>query len=186
MIVGKNGDKRILSKPGSVMLIHHCAAGEDPAVLIGIQRDGQMLPVNKVWADGMSPMHRTPQVTVWVILIEQVIFTVEIHQAVGIVHPIGGWCKVECRAIYIHDIDNHNSRNKSEIRGSRTMNLVYPKIDTGISQFPRFCVALRLKMQPEIRIGLHFHFAGQQERLACQQVKAFPLILYRQFDDLFN
>ena len=47
----------------------------------------EMLPMDEVAADGVSPVHVSPLRAVGVILEVEVILTVLIHKSVGVVHP---------------------------------------------------------------------------------------------------
>src|SRR5208337_4820175 len=58
-----------------------------------------MLPVNKVPADGVAPTHASPLVAERVELIEQVVFTLVVDGAVGIVHPVLGRGEVVLRTV---------------------------------------------------------------------------------------
>ena len=61
------------AKPGSVVFVDHRAAGEDHPDFVGIERNGQVLPGDQITADGMAPVHRPPNETLRVVLVEEVI-----------------------------------------------------------------------------------------------------------------
>ena len=56
------------------------------------QRNGQMFPGNHIFTHRVSPVHGTPDIGLWVVLVEQMIFTFVIDHAIRIIHPhrIGG------------------------------------------------------------------------------------------------
>lgn len=64
----------------------------------GSEGDREMLPVEHVWADGVSPMHVPPDGGIGIVLEEHVVMAVEIDGAVGVVHPVAGRKKMELRA----------------------------------------------------------------------------------------
>ena len=55
--------------------------------------------MNQIGADGVAPTHVTPAVAEGIELEEQMIFAVEVNQAVGIVGPIASRGKMELGAI---------------------------------------------------------------------------------------
>ena len=75
------------SIPRYILLIDNRAAGKDMSQCITGNSWGQMFPMYKVLTDRMSPMHISPFRTVRVILKIQMIFSIFIHQSVGIIHP---------------------------------------------------------------------------------------------------
>jgi hypothetical protein len=89
------------AKACRVVHIHYCAAGEDHAVFVWIQCDGQMLPMNKVCADGVPPVHWPPNCGMRMVLVKKMIFAVKKYQSIGVVHPIGRRCKVVFRAVCV-------------------------------------------------------------------------------------
>lgn len=48
-----------------------------------------------VFTYSMAPMHWAPYRTVRVILIKHMVFSIEVHQAIGIIHPSGWWCEMK-------------------------------------------------------------------------------------------
>src|SRR5688500_2847428 len=69
------------------MLIVYRTARENVAEAIRIQRNRQVFPIEKIFADSVTPMHRPPHSAVGIVLIEQMILSVEENHAVRIVHP---------------------------------------------------------------------------------------------------
>ena len=59
---------------------------------VGGQGCGQIVPVQQVGADGVSPVHGPPKGAVGVVLIKQMVFSLIERKAVGVVHPanVGG------------------------------------------------------------------------------------------------
>ena len=47
--------------------------------------------MNQVSTDSMAPTHMAPFVTKWIVLVEQVIFSVMVDHPVRIVHPVSLW-----------------------------------------------------------------------------------------------
>ena len=88
---GRNGFDAGVEKCGDAV-VDDGAAGEAAvgvwAAGSGSQRDGEMFPVDHVWADGMVPVHVTPNGGVGVVLKEHVVVAVPEDGAVGIVHPV--------------------------------------------------------------------------------------------------
>jgi len=72
-----------------------------------------MLPIDQVPADSMPPMHRTPQGIVGVVLVKKVIFTLIVHQPIGVIHPHLGWCEMVLRSEWL-------------IKGHRAAGYSYP------------------------------------------------------------
>ena len=79
-------------KNGGRAVVDDGAAGE-AAVGVGAagggrERDGEMRPVQHVGADGVGPVHVSPDGGVGVVLEKHVIAALEVERAVGIVHPV--------------------------------------------------------------------------------------------------
>ena len=70
-----------------ILLIDNRAARKDMSQCVTGDSWFQMFPMYKVLTDRMSPMHISPFRTVRVILKIQMIFSIFIHQSVGIIHP---------------------------------------------------------------------------------------------------
>src|SRR6266496_312644 len=64
-----------------------------------MKRDRLMMPVNKVFTGCMPPMVWTPNCTVRIILIEEVIYTFIIYHTVRVIHPFFFLCEMDLRAI---------------------------------------------------------------------------------------
>src|ERR1700676_3691531 len=47
-----------------------------------------MLPMHQVAANSMAPAHMTPSVAERIVLIEEVVLSLVVHQSVRIIHPI--------------------------------------------------------------------------------------------------
>ena len=76
-----------LLQAGQIAHVLNRAAGIHRIARLGIQRDGQMLPVNEVAAAGVPPVHVAPAVVVRVVLIKQVIPALVQNQSVRVVDP---------------------------------------------------------------------------------------------------
>ena len=70
-----------------ILLIDNRATGKDMSQCITGNSWFQMFPMHQVFADRMSPMHISPFRAVRIILKIQMIFSIFIHQSVGIIHP---------------------------------------------------------------------------------------------------
>ena len=46
-------------------------------------------------------MHGTPDIGLWVVLVEQMIFTFIIYHAIWVIHPVAIWCEVKLWAIFL-------------------------------------------------------------------------------------
>ena len=104
IVIGEDGDQRrsgIDTKPGGVLPVDDCATGENRSVDVRKQSYRQVLPIHHVLADGVSPVHRTPGVSVRVILIEEVIRPLEIDQTVRVIHPLLRRREVVLRSILL-------------------------------------------------------------------------------------
>lgn len=60
---------------------------------------GKLLPVHEVLAHGVAPGHVLPVTLIGVVLIEEVIFAVVVHQAVGVVDPSAAGGEMHLRAV---------------------------------------------------------------------------------------
>src|SRR5512133_375283 len=90
-MICKNGNYRgfsLRSETGGVCSINYCATRKDVPKGIRIKGNRKMFPVQKIRADCMTPMHRTPNSAVGIVLIKEMILTVEIHKSIGIIHPV--------------------------------------------------------------------------------------------------
>ena len=112
--LGQNGVARVLCKvlavvgPGQALglgqaavhggvekvqpaVLLHRGAGEAALAafigLVGVQGDGQLLPVEQVLADGVAPVHGVPHRGLGVVLEKDVVLPLEVAQAVGVVYP---------------------------------------------------------------------------------------------------
>ncbi|MBQ4021178.1 MAG: hypothetical protein II613_01355 [Bacteroidales bacterium] len=83
------GDAGVNSQMASVgqSLAAAGEAAEAVVVFFGSQDDRKIFPVEKIGAFRMCPVHRTPFVVIWVILVEHVIFAAVEGESVRIVHP---------------------------------------------------------------------------------------------------
>jgi len=81
------GDDCVFPESSRVVFINHATATEDCAE--SIRPDGivEMLPMNKIAANGMSPSHVFPLRSVRIILIVEMIFAVAEEHSVRVVHP---------------------------------------------------------------------------------------------------
>src|SRR5688572_32066913 len=76
-----------VTKTTGIVPVNNCTTGEDHSMLIGIEGNGKMLPVDQVGADRMAPVHRPPDSIVRVMLVEQVIFIGVENESVWVIHP---------------------------------------------------------------------------------------------------
>jgi hypothetical protein len=60
-----------------------------------------MLPMHKILAHCVTPVHRAPYVAVGIMLVKKVVFSAQIHQAVGIVHPMTGRGEMKLRSVLL-------------------------------------------------------------------------------------
>src|SRR6202020_1413144 len=76
------------AKTAAILAIDHYTPGKDHGV--AFFRDGhrQLLPMQQVFANRMAPAHMPPLIAKGVVLEEQVILPMEVHQAVRIIGPI--------------------------------------------------------------------------------------------------
>ena len=81
------------------MLVNDGAAGKDHVVLVLGDRDRQVLPVHHVGADGVSPAHVSPNGAERIVLVEEVIFALEVDHPVGVVHKVLRRSEVVLRTI---------------------------------------------------------------------------------------
>ena len=68
----------------------HCRAGEHAEGVIGLVRchgAGQILPVKQIRADHMAPMHGVPNRIIGIALIEQMVLSLVVGEAVGVIGP---------------------------------------------------------------------------------------------------
>ena len=75
------------SKAGDILGIKHGRAGKDRPKLVRAQCDRQVLPVDQIGADGVPPVHRSPDGILRMMLIEQMIFPVRIDKTIRIIRP---------------------------------------------------------------------------------------------------
>ncbi len=90
--------QRIAAKPCGVVLVLKAAARIDRAVLIGIHHSGSVLPTDQILADSVSPVHVSPDHTVWIPLVIEMVDTVCKNKTVGIIVPAKFRRKMELRA----------------------------------------------------------------------------------------
>ncbi len=91
IVIGKNRYQwRILlsTQATAIGVIKHCTAGKNSAVFIREERRRQMLPMHQILTDCMPPMHGPPNIGIGVLLIKQVILTIQINHPVRVVHPL--------------------------------------------------------------------------------------------------
>ena len=103
VVIGKEGEEwRVLfrAEAGGVFPVYYGASGEDVAEAVGCEGDGQVFPVHEVAADGVPPVHGPPNGFFGVVLIEEVVFSVEVDKPVGVVHPVFGGREVDLRAVH--------------------------------------------------------------------------------------
>lgn len=83
-----------------VVLVDHASAGEQRArVHVRLQGDRLLRPVDQVLAGRVAPVHGVPGQAVRVVLVEEVVLAVGVHQAVRVVHPALLGAEVELAAI---------------------------------------------------------------------------------------
>src|SRR5688572_13392724 len=94
----------VLAKTGSIVFIHDSAAGKNIAQAIRIKSNWMMFPMDKVCACCMSPMHRTPDCAVRIVLIKQMISVVMKNQSIRIIHPFFFWREMYLWAVRFIEI----------------------------------------------------------------------------------
>ena len=107
-----NQDHRIdsvFSQAGSISVINYGAARKNHAKVIRRHGNSQILPVKQVRADGMTPVHRTPDRFRRIMLGEKMPCTVFIQQPIGIIDPAGGRRIVEGGTEIPVSLGAHNS-----------------------------------------------------------------------------
>ena len=57
-------------------------------IIIGPNRNREMLPVNQILTNSMTPMHKSPFEPIRIILIEKVVFPPVKHKSVRVIHPV--------------------------------------------------------------------------------------------------
>src|SRR5580704_16104953 len=96
--VGGDGFYTGIDDGGGAVVIDG-AAGEAAVRVVAAgswsERDGFVLPVNHVVADGVIPVHVAPDGGVGIVLKEHVVFAAPEDGAVGVIHPVFGGEKVE-------------------------------------------------------------------------------------------
>ena len=85
------------AQSAGVVPIHDGAARKDHLTVLFGQRNRQMLPVDQVAADGVSPAHMAPFIAEGIVLIEQVILALVEDHPVRVVHEILFGREVELR-----------------------------------------------------------------------------------------
>ena len=65
-----------------------------PGETIRDQGDGQVFPINQVFAPGMPPVQVAPFGAGRVELVKKVVYAVMEEGAVGVIHPVGWWGEV--------------------------------------------------------------------------------------------
>ena len=83
------------------------AAGKAPELLIvghvGGEGHADFFKMDEVLRDEMEPMHRSPFDVVGIILGEQVVLSLEIAKAIGVIHPSFGRRNVKLGSKRIHN-----------------------------------------------------------------------------------
>src|SRR5580692_8293053 len=87
------------TKAAAVLAIDYDAASEDHLPVFLGNGDRQFMPMQQVRTDCMPPAHISPLVAEWVVLEEQVVFTLKIDKAVRIIRPMFVWREVYLRAV---------------------------------------------------------------------------------------
>ena len=101
-VVGKHGNHRRLAidtKSTGVFPVDDGAARKNVAEGVGIQSNGQIAPIHQILAHCVRPVHGTPYFILGVMLIKQVVFSLVIDHAIGVVHPHLGWGEMELGAM---------------------------------------------------------------------------------------
>src|SRR5581483_5751640 len=85
-------------EPAGILGVDYGTSGEDHDSVFFFEGCRQFSPMQQISANGMSPTHVAPFIAKRVVLKEQVIFAIEVNQAVGIVGPMLAWREVKLRA----------------------------------------------------------------------------------------
>ena len=85
--LGIDSDDGTCTETCRIMVIYHRRSAKNSTQRIGCYGYRTMFPVDKVFADSMSPTQISPFGTVWVVLIEQMIFSIFVNHSIGVVHP---------------------------------------------------------------------------------------------------
>src|SRR6056297_2553555 len=77
-----------IKKTTSVIFINYSATRKHQTIFIGFQGYIKMFPVQKVFTYSVSPVDIPPSGFSWIMLVKEVILTLVIHKAIGIIHPV--------------------------------------------------------------------------------------------------
>ena len=107
---GVHGDRRSL-------VIDH-TAGKDATLIRRVggrhNGDGQFLPMHQIVADRVTPMHVGVIRAIGIVLEKQVIPSLPVNDAVGVVHPVGGGQEVMARTLEVFGVCQGHSRLTSQ------------------------------------------------------------------------
>ena len=87
----------IAAEAACVVAVFHGGTTEDGDAVFFVEGDGELLPVDEVGRDGVTPAHVAPLVADGVELEEEIVLAVEEDGAVGVVDPVGRRAEVELR-----------------------------------------------------------------------------------------
>ena len=179
---GVEGHDGVLAVAGGVVAVDDRRTGED--VAHGVAGDGgiELLPVEEVLADGVAPMHVAPLGTVGIVLEVEVILTVLVDHAVGVVHPtvggrevIGGTVEVGVGDIPVV-AELHLSALQSQCVGLDVENLHRGR--EAIAQLEGHVVVYLVLSQPHVHPGVG-GVVGVEHHLT------FRLVLLHGQEDIF-
>ena len=83
-------EHRTLSETCSIVLVDHCAAGENVAPFVAEHGYRFLLPVNEIGGGSMAPAHVAPVVALRIVLVVEMVDSVDVDHAVRIVCPVFG------------------------------------------------------------------------------------------------
>jgi hypothetical protein len=93
-----------IEKSAGVVRVGYGAAGEHHGAVtipinVFIDSYGQMFPMHQVSAYGVSPAHVAPHGGVRIVLVKEMIFSIEVYKTVRVVGPVLCWREVKGRPV---------------------------------------------------------------------------------------
>ena len=98
IMVGENGNEGNLPfwcESGCVVNIHYSTSGKDCSKAVWIQCNALMFPRYHIHAGGMAPVHRSPNRSIGIVLIEKMVYPIVVNHAIGVVHPSLTRCEMD-------------------------------------------------------------------------------------------
>ena len=89
------------SEAGKVLPVIDTGTGKYAPEFVRIQCNGKMVPMQKIFGNRMTPVHRTPVRSCGVVLIKEMVPAVYIYHTVWVVDPVFGRSKVNRRPVIV-------------------------------------------------------------------------------------